>query len=233
MRWAWAFDVVHHVERAGLLHDVGRVGISNAVWEKPGALTRVEREQVRMHAYYSERILATSPSLKPLATTVGMHHERVDGSGYHRGSTGAAMGMPARLLAVADALAAMLSPRPHRAAMTIGQAADALRKEAAAGRFDHDAVAAVLTAAGHRGNEPRRSHPAGLSDREVEVLGLITIGLSNAEIAERLVISRRTAEHHAQHIYAKIGVSSRAAAALFAVQHELVRPALPQARQTQ
>ena len=70
----------------------------------------------------------------------------------------------------------------------------------------------------------RRAWPAGLSEREAEVLSLIATGCSNTEVAERLFISRRTAEHHAQHIYAKIGVSTRAAAALFAVQHDLVRP---------
>lgn len=216
-------DEISRVEIAGLLHDVGRVGVSNAVWEKPGPLTRVEWEQVRMHAYYSERILACSPSLEPLAATAGMHHERIDGSGYHRGSSAPALPMPARVLAVADAVAALRQPRPYRPAMTLEQTADHLIKQARAGRFDHDAVTAVLAEAGHRGRHPRRPHPAGLSDREVQVLELIATGHSNPEIAERLVISRRTAEHHAQHIYAKIGVSSRAAAALFAVHHEIVR----------
>ena len=73
------------------------------------------------------------------------------------------------------------------------------------------------------GRRPR-PRPAGLSEREVEVLTLIAEGLGNAEVASRLFISRRTAEHHVQHIYTKIGVSTRAAAALFAVQHDLVRP---------
>ena len=101
---------VRRIEVAGLLHDVGRVGVSNAVWEKRGPLTRMEWEQVRMHGYYSERILATSPSLAPLAPLVGMHHERLDGSGYHRCCTAAGIPMGARLLAVADAFAAMLQP---------------------------------------------------------------------------------------------------------------------------
>jgi DNA-binding NarL/FixJ family response regulator len=64
--------------------------------------------------------------------------------------------------------------------------------------------------------------PAGLSDREVEVLRLVARGLSNREVADRLTVSRRTAEHHVQHIYDKIGVSSRAAAALFAMEHDLL-----------
>jgi HD-GYP domain-containing protein (c-di-GMP phosphodiesterase class II)/DNA-binding CsgD family transcriptional regulator len=217
-------DEVRRVEVAGLLHDVGRVGVSNAVWEKPGPLTRMEWEQVRMHGYYSERILATSPSLEHLSATVGMHHERLDGSGYHRSCTAAAIPMAARLVAAADAFAAMLQPRPYRPALPPEKAAEALRADAEAGRFDHDATTAVLAEAGHRVRRPRRTRPAGLSDREAQVLALIATGCSNAEVAEHLVISRRTAEHHAQHIYAKIGVSTRAAAALFAVQHDLLRP---------
>ncbi len=214
------------IERIGLmalLHDVGRVGVSNAVWEKRGPLTRVEWEQVRMHAYHSERILATSPPLAPIATTAGMHHERLDGTGYHRSSTAAAIPMAARILAAADAFAAMTSPRPHRAALAGERAARELAAEAEAGRLDHDATRAVLAEAGQQVGQRRPPRPAGLSDREIEVLILIAEGCSNAGVAERLFISRRTAEHHVQHIYAKIGVSTRAAAALFAVQHDLVR----------
>jgi HD-GYP domain-containing protein (c-di-GMP phosphodiesterase class II)/DNA-binding CsgD family transcriptional regulator len=217
-------DEVRHVEVAGLLHDVGRVGVSNAVWEKPGPLSRVAWEQVRMHGYYSERILATSPSLEPISTIVGMHHERLDGSGYHRCCTAAATPMTARLLAVADAFAAMTRPRPYRGPLAAERAAGELTTGAQAGRFDHDAAAAVLAEAGHQVLGQRRVWPAGLSDREAEVLALMAAGCSNAEVARHLVISRRTAEHHAQHIYAKIGVSTRAAAALFAAQHDLVRP---------
>jgi HD-GYP domain-containing protein (c-di-GMP phosphodiesterase class II) len=215
---------VGHVELAGLLHDVGRVGVSNAVWEKSGPLTGGEWEQVRMHGYYSERILAGSPALAPIAKTAGMHHERLDGSGYHRCSAAVAIPMPARVLAAADAFAAMTQARPHRAALTPDHAARELIADADAGRLDHDAVAAVLAEAGHGRPARRRARPAGLSEREVDVLALIAAGCTNGEVAERLFISRRTAEHHVQHIYAKIGASTRAAAALFAVHHDLVRP---------
>ena len=215
---------IDRIEVAGLLHDVGRVGVSNAIWEKPGPLTRVEWEQVRMHGYFSERILASSPSLEPVSAIAGMHHERLDGSGYHRCCAGGVIPMTARLVAVADAFAAMTRDRPYRAAVPEEQAADELLAEARAGRFDHDATEAVVAEAGQRGRGGRPARPAGLSDREAEVLRLIAEGLSNAEVAERLFISRRTAEHHAQHIYAKIGVSTRATAALFAVRHDLVRP---------
>ena len=117
----------------------------------------------------------------------------------------------------------MVRARPHRAALDEDQAADELSAEANAGRFDHDATAAVLAEAGQQTTRRRPARPAGLSDREAEVLTLIAQGCSNADVARRLFISRRTAEHHAQHIYSKIGVSTRAGAALFAVQHDLVR----------
>ncbi len=218
---------VGRVEVAALLHDVGRSGVSNAVWEKPAPLSTMEWEQVRMHAYYSERILASSPSLEPICAIAGMLHERLDGSGYHRCSAASAIPMPPRIIAVADAFAAMTRARPHRGPLAAEQAAAELTKEAEVGRFDADATEAVLAEAGQQVASRRRSRPAGLSDRETEVLVLVAEGLSNPEVAGRLFISRRTAEHHVQHIYTKIGVSTRAAAALFAVQHDLVRPAGP------
>jgi HD-GYP domain-containing protein (c-di-GMP phosphodiesterase class II) len=207
---------------AALLHDVGRVGIPAAVWEKRGPLTTAEWEQVRMHPYHSERILATSRTLEPLSRLVGMHHERLDGSGYHRGSPSRDLSASARVLAAADAFQAMTQQRPHRPALTPEQAADVLGDEARAGRLDADVVAAVVEAAGQP--RPRRAaaRPAGLSDREIEILRLIAAGLSNPDIAKRLYISRRTAEHHVQNIYAKIGASSRAAATLFALEKDFL-----------
>jgi HD-GYP domain-containing protein (c-di-GMP phosphodiesterase class II) len=213
---------VADLEVAGLLHDVGRVAVSDAVWERPGGLNAHEWEQVRLHAYHSERILAGSERLAPLASLVGMHHERLDGGGYHRGCTRAELPTPARALAAADAYQAMTRRRPHRPALAPEQAERRLLADARTGALDPDAVGAVLAAAGHRAVVARQELPAGLSAREVEVLGLVAEGCSNAQIAERLVISRRTAEHHVQHIYTKIGVSSRAAAALFAMEHHLL-----------
>jgi DNA-binding NarL/FixJ family response regulator len=152
-----------------------------------------------------------------------MHHERLDGSGYHRACAAGEQPVAARILAAADAFQAMTQRRPHRPALEPDAAAAELRRDARAGRLDPDAVAAVLGAAG-RGGSRRRSdlRPAGLTARETEVLGLVAEGCSNREVAERLHISQRTAEHHVQHVYAKIGVSSRAAAALFALRHDLL-----------
>jgi HD-GYP domain-containing protein (c-di-GMP phosphodiesterase class II) len=211
------------VEVAALLHDLGRVGVSNAIWEHPGPLTHAQWEQVRLHPYQTERILAGSEALRPLAAVAGMHHERLDGSGYHRGARGREIPVEARLLAAADAFDAMTHDRPHRPALGPEEAAAELTGEAESGRLDPDAVRAVVAAAGMAApRQARAPRPAGLTEREVEVLRLVAAGLSNRDIAERLVVSRRTAEHHVQHIYDKIGVSSRAAAALFAMEHALI-----------
>ena len=207
---------------AAFLHDLGKVGISDLLWEKPGPLTGPEWEQVRMHAYHTERILATSKALAPMARIAGMHHERLDGSGYHRGCRAAEIPAPARVLAAAAALQSMTEDRPYRRAVDLEPATQELASAAKAGKFDPAAVAAVVEAAGQRVRRRRELRPAGLTDREIEVLRLVARACSNREIAEQLHISRRTAEHHVQNTYAKIGVTSRSAAALFAIEHELL-----------
>ena len=208
------------------LQELGRLAVSNAIWEKRAPLTRAEWEQVRMHPYHSERILATSSALEPMARVAGMHHERLDGSGYHRGCRARELSPAARIVAAADAFHAMTEARPHREALSAERAGAELHGEVRAGRLDGDAVAAVVEAAGgRRGRRRDNLRPAGLSEREIEVLRLVAAGCSNPEIASRLVISRRTAEHHVQHIYAKVGVSSRAALALFAHEHDLTSAA--------
>ncbi len=221
---ATATDLRH----AALLHDLGRVAVSSGIWDAPRPLTRQETEQVRLHPYLTERILSHSPVLEPLGRIAGMHHERADGSGYHRGAAAASTPVAARLLAACDAYQAMTQDRPHRPAHPPEQAAALLADEAAAGRLNVECVRAVREVAGQDAGGPagggvRAPWPAGLSDREVEVLRLVAGGRSNREIAEALVISRRTAEHHVQHIYTKIGTSTRAAAALFAMEHGLLR----------
>ncbi len=213
---------VHDLELAALLHDVGRVAVSSAVWDRPGRLDAYEWEQVRLHAYHSERILAGSPRLAPLACLVGLHHERVDGSGYHRGCGRGDLPMTTRVLAVADAFQAMRQPRPHRAALTEDEAEQQLLDDVGRGWLDAEAVNAVLAVVGRTTSPARRQLPAGITTRELEVLRLVAEGCSNPQIAERLVISRRTAEDHVQNIYRKIGASSRAAAALFAMEHDLL-----------
>jgi len=220
-RLGLAADDVAGVRRAGYLHDLGRAAIPNGIWEKPGTLTSAEWERVRLHPYHSERILSGSAALQPLARTAGMHHERLDGSGYHREATAAAIAMPARVLAAADAFQAMTQPRAHRPARAPEAAAAAISADADRGRIDAEAVAAVRAEAGYA-VAGRRPRPGGLTDRQLEVLRLVAKGFSNREIGRRLVVSPRTAEHHVQDIYARIGVSTRAGAALYAMQPDLI-----------
>lgn len=211
------------LEISALLADLGKVAVSNEIWEKPGPLTGGEWEQVRMHSYHSERILAQSEALAPMARVAGMHHERLDGSGYYRGCAGKELPPAVRVLAAADSFHAMTQPRPHRAALSGEEAAAELQKEVRAGRIDRDAATAVIEAAG--GARPKKRanlRPGGLSEREVEVARLVAAGLSNAQVAEKLVISRRTAEHHVQNIYSKVGVASRVGLAFFAHEHDLI-----------
>ena len=209
------------LRRAGWIHDVGRISVSVPVWDKPGPLDHDEREQVRLHPYLTERVFARSSHLRPWARLAGQHHERVDGSGYHRAQQGAELSVPARLLGAADVYAALVAERAHRPARTAGEAATALRAEVHAGRLDADAVDAVLTAAGHPARR-RQTQVAGLTARETEVLRLLARGVSNPEIAAALVVSRKTVEHHLEAVYAKLGVHSRSAATLRAMQHGLV-----------
>ena len=212
------------LRRAALLHDLGRVAVPTSVWERPGELRRQDWEQVRLHPYRSERILARSAVLEPVAVLAALHHERIDGSGYPRQVKGGDLSTAARILAAADCYQALTQDRPHRAARSPEEAAEVVLAEAAAGRLDADCVKAVLAAAGHQVPGRRMSRPAGLTEREVDVLRLLARGSSNADIARELVVSRRTAEHHVQHIYGKLGVSTRAGAALFAMQHGLFTP---------
>jgi HD-GYP domain-containing protein (c-di-GMP phosphodiesterase class II) len=209
------------LRRAGLVHDIGRLGVSNAVWDKRGVLTQSDIERIRLHPYLTERMLAFSPALAPLGAIAVQHHERLDGSGYPRGLSGDAITPAGRILAAADCYHAITEMRPHRLARSPAEAATAVRAEVTAGRLDGDAVDAVLRAAGHRVRR-RREWPAGLTPREVEVLRLVACGLSNKAIAELLVISRKTAGSHVEHIYAKIGASNRAQASLFAMKHGLM-----------
>jgi HD-GYP domain-containing protein (c-di-GMP phosphodiesterase class II) len=214
---------VQLVWRAALLHDLGRVGIPNGIWGKPARLTEPEWERVRLHPYFVERATARCPMLAPYGQVAAMHHERLDGSGYHRGSSAGQLGTTARLLAAADAYHAMTEPRAYRSALDDATAKTRLREEVRAGRLDGKSADAVLAAAGHRVRRTRQDWPAGLSTREVEVLREAVRGASNHQIAERLHISERTVEHHLSHTYTKIGVSSRAAAALFAAQNDLLQ----------
>ena len=208
------------LRRAALVHDLGRVAVDARIWQKPGPLTADELEQVRLHPYHSERVLARSAFLSALAPVAGAHHERLDGSGYHRAASGAELALPARLLAAADAYHAMTEPRPYREPIAPERAAAILGEEADAGRLDGHAVTAVCESAGQRA--PRIKRPAGLTEREAEVVAMLARGLQTKQVAGALGISVKTADHHIQSAYRKMGVSTRAAATLFAMEHGLV-----------
>jgi HD-GYP domain-containing protein (c-di-GMP phosphodiesterase class II) len=214
-------DLATTMRRTGFVHDLGRLGISNAIWDKRGPLGPGEWERVRLHPYLTERMLQQSQALAPLGAIAVQHRERLDGSGYPRGLSGSAISRPARILGAADAYQAMREPRPHRPARSPDAAAAELRTDAKAGRLDTEAVEAILSAAGHRISH-RREGPFGLTAREVDVLRLLARGLSAKEIAARLVITPKTARNHIEHIYAKTGTSNRVRASMFAVQHGLI-----------
>lgn len=214
------------IQRAALVHDIGRIGISAGIWTRPGPLTAREWEQVRLHPYYTERVLARPGILNRLGTLAGYHHERLDGSGYHRGVTAPNLSPAARILAAADVYQAMTEPRPHRPARSAEEAAAEIRREVSSGRLDGEVVDAVLAAAGHRVSRRPSELAAGLSQREVEVLRLLARGKSMKEIAGRLFISPKTVDNHIQHIYAKTGVTTRAGATLFAIEQNLLDDAM-------
>ncbi len=214
-------DVVA-IRWAGFLHDLGRMGISNAIWYKSGSLSEVERELVHLYPYYTERVLSRLKGLGQARDIAARLHERLDGSGYHRGLPANKLPMTVRILAVADIYRSLTEPRPHREAQSAEAAAEELRSQVRAGLLDDEAVRAVLMAAGHRLRSRRHESVAGLSDREIEVLRLVAHGYSNGQMARLLRISKSTIHHHIQHIYTKLGVSTRAAATLFAMQHNLL-----------
>ena len=209
------------LRRAAWLHDLGRVSVANGVWDKPGKLNVAEWERVRLHAYWTERALWQARPLRSVAQLAAGSHERCDGSGYHRSLPGGMIAKASRLLAAADAYHAMREQRPHRPARDADAAARELLADVADGKLDREAAAAVLEAAGiSRARLPK--WPCDLTDREVEVLRLVARGRSNKQIAAVLGISAKTVQHHVAHVYAKIGVSSRAGAALFATEHGLI-----------
>jgi HD-GYP domain-containing protein (c-di-GMP phosphodiesterase class II) len=214
-------EEVRALRRAGLVTGFGRLGVSNAIWDKPAPLTAGEWERVRLQPHITERMVHQSEALAPIGRIAVQHRERLDGSGYPRALTGASITRAGRILGTADAYQSMREPRPHRSALTADSAAAELRLEVRAGRMDGEIVDAVLHVAGHRISR-RRDGPAGLTAREVEVLRLVATGMSNKQIGARLVISAKTAGNHVEHIYTKIAVTSRAEAGLFAMEHGLL-----------
>ena len=219
-------DAITTLRRAALVHDFGLTAVPNSIWDKRGALTRAEFDRVELHPMLTEQMLRRSPGLAALNPVASAHHEKSDGSGYHKRVRADAFDPGAAVLAATEIHVGMTSERADRPAFSSEDAATELRKLASRGALEPSAVRAVLVAAGH--GEPalptrrRPRNPGGLSRREVDVLQLAAKGLTTRQIAERLFISAKTADHHIQHVYVKIGVSTRAAAALWAMQHAVV-----------
>jgi len=219
-------DAVETLRRAALVHDLGTTAIPNSIWDKPGPLTRAERDRVERHPMLTEQMLRRSSALSALNPVAAAHHEKADGTGYHKGLNGYGLDTQAQVLTAADIYVSLTSDRADRPAHSPRDAAAVVQRLIADGLLDGRATDAVLAAAGQTsGGRSRRSAPqrlGGLTKREVEVLRLATKGLTTAAIAAQLYISPKTADHHIQHVYTKIGVSTRAAAALWAMQHGLV-----------
>jgi HD-GYP domain-containing protein (c-di-GMP phosphodiesterase class II) len=218
-------EAVDGIRRAALVHDFGTTGVPNSIWDKPGALTRTEFDRVELHPMLTEQMLRRSPALAGLNPVASAHHERCDGSGYHKRLHADELG--ACVLSATEVYVGMTAERADRAAFSRRDAAAELRRLESEGILEPRACRAVLVAAGHGEPQPnagkRQRNPGGLTRREVEVLRLAARGLTTREIADRLYISPKTADHHIQHIYGKIGVSTRAAAALWAMQHTVVQ----------
>jgi HD-GYP domain-containing protein (c-di-GMP phosphodiesterase class II)/DNA-binding CsgD family transcriptional regulator len=211
------------LEHAGLVHDIGLVGVPAGLLDRPGPLGAAGWERVRLHPYLTERILGFCAAFGPLARLAGSHHERLDGSGYHRGAAGEDLDVLARVLAAADVVAALGEDRPHRPQLGANDLHAAVTAEVGAGRLDRQAADAVLAAAGLHALHPApAAWPAGLSQREVEVLRLIARGQTNKQAAAALHVSPKTVGRHVENLYTKIGVQSRAAAAVFAMEHHLL-----------
>jgi HD-GYP domain-containing protein (c-di-GMP phosphodiesterase class II)/DNA-binding CsgD family transcriptional regulator len=217
-------EEVIRVRRAALVHDLGRVGVPNGIWDRPGPLGVAEWERVRLHPFLTESTLACCQALAGLGRLAGSHHERLDGSGYHRARQD--LDLAERLLAVADAVVAMGADRPHRPALTGAQIAETMAGEVKAGRLDRTVTDATLAVAGHPTTRSGGGDgwPGGLTDREVEVLRLVARGRTNKDMAASLYLSAKTVGRHVENIYAKIGVNSRAAAAVYAMEHRLLEP---------
>lgn len=217
------------VHRAALMHDLGLVTVPSFTLDKPEEQrTPVEQEQLRLHPYHAERILSRVSAFEPVVPLVAAHHERMDGQGYYRGLSGSQIPLGARIIAVADRFDDLTHEMPEHPQLDAHTALGHLKEEAGKG-FWPDACEALLQALQLDGSaRPTRSRsrprewPAGLTDREVEILRLLTRGLSRREIARQLFLSEHTVRHHLEHIYNKVGVSTRVAATLFAVEHDLL-----------
>ena len=214
---------IRDVRWAAYTHDIGELAIPVSTWMRAGALTERETDAARLHPYHGERALASlGGDGKAIAALVQRHHERLDGSGYHRNSRGQDLSPAARVLAAAETFQTAREARPYRPALDDAAAAAKLRSAVRDGKLCADAVEAVLSCAGQPARRAAPERLAGLTPREIEVLRLIAAGDTAKEAARKLEIAPKTADNHIQSLYSKIGVSTRAGAALYALERGLV-----------
>jgi HD-GYP domain-containing protein (c-di-GMP phosphodiesterase class II) len=214
-------DDLTRLRRAALLHDVGKVAVPFGILEKGDRLSAAEREQVRLHTYYTQRVLERVGPLRELAPAAAAHHDWVNGEGDHRQLAGEQIPLHGRVLAVADAYVRATQGRDDGRGTE--EALTGMRGGAGV-QFDRACVEALAAARGQTGpvRRVRRRRGEGLSEREEEVLRLLAQGMSNPQIGQALSISRKTVEHHLEHVYTKLGVTCRTSAVAWAVQRGLV-----------
>ena len=215
---------IRDIRWAAYTHDIGELAIPVSTWMRAGALTERETDAAHLHPYHGERALASlGGEGKAVAALVLRHHERLDGSGYHRYARSPDLSPAARILAAAEAFQTAREARPYRAALSDAAAAAKLRSAVRDGKLCPDAVEAVLACAGQPSRRDTAGRLAGLTPREIEVLRLIAAGHTAKEAARELEIAPKTADHHIQNLYSKIGVTTRAAAALYALERGLLQ----------
>jgi HD-GYP domain-containing protein (c-di-GMP phosphodiesterase class II) len=214
---------VANIRRAALVHDLGHIALPGNILLHEGQLSEADKEKLRLHPYYTERILSRVPALAAVAAIAGKHHERINGTGYYRGLSGNEIPVSACVLALADEFQERLHARPGQPDPDPKDVLKSMKPDIEV-LFSPECYDALAQELGVSAPKPprRREWPAGLTDREVEVLNLVATGASNRQIAQELVVSEKTIAHHLEHIYNKIGVSSRAAAVFFAMEYELI-----------
>jgi len=202
------------VYRAGLIYGIGRAAIPNAVWSAATPLTASAWEQLRLVPYWTSRAGKQIAALSQEATIASYAFERLDGSGYFRGVSGAAIPQEAQVLGTAIMWEALQSSRPWRAALSVAEATAHLRSEAQGGRLDPEIVEQMIATATKSEPIRRKAAEPVLSPRETEVLRHISLGASNKAAARALGLSPSTIATHVESAFRKLGCSTRAAATL-------------------
>lgn len=207
------------LRHSALLHDIGKCAIDNRLLNKPTELTHAERLEFETHSFQTEFILAHGNPFRGFGGLPSAAHERFDGTGYHRRVD--QKGLRENILAAANLYDELVFDRPGHPAMSAKEATEHLTEQSTSGALMPTAVTAVLQAAGSPAKTARKALPFGLSRREAQVIACLARSETTPQIAARLGISAKTADHHIQSIYTKTGVRGRAPIAILAIEHGL------------